>query len=241
MNFILVAETISGQILSVYLQLIVFSMSKLPPLAAALFGNRIVKKTSDSQHEVLLPTVPGNITTLTATPAVVGDSAAPRNTVATTSPTKRSRIELQTVQVRTRIPHLATRLFGANRANFCLPVGSSPTKTKTQTENCNYACYQGCRPDSDAVLVEEDESDDEFDVVDRTTGHSDEDTTDDSSVEDAEDAFENFESQDSNLTSGTTSKIKKETLRKEVPPSINEKKTTRQKGDAESLKKYAYG
>ena len=241
MNFILVAETISGQILSVYLQLIVFSMSKLPPLAAALFGNRIVKKTSDSQHEVLLPIVPGNITTLTATPAVVGDSAAPRNTVATTSPTKRSRIELQTVQVRTRIPQLATRLFGANRANFCLPVGSSPTKTKTQTENCNYACYQGCRPDSDAVLVEEDESDDEFDVVDRTTGHSDEDTTDDSSVEDAEDAFENFESQDSNLTSGTTSKIKKETLRKEVPPSINEKKTTRQKGDAESLKKYAYG
>ncbi len=141
MNFILVAETISGQILSVCLQLIFFSMSKLPPLAAALFGNRIVKKTSDSQHEVLLPTVPGTITTLTATPAVVGDSAAPRNTVATTSPTKRSRIELnQTVQVRTRIPQLATRLFGANRANFCLPVGSSPTKTKTQTENCNYAC-----------------------------------------------------------------------------------------------------
>ena len=225
-------------------------MSKsLPPLAAALFGNRIVKKTSDSQHESL-PTAPGNTTTLTITPAIVGVSvapAAPPTITTTTSPTKRSRIEIQqTAEERKKLPLLVTRLFGANRANFCLPVGSSSNiKDNIQTENCNSACSQGCsrRPDSNSFLIEDDDSEEDFDIVDNATGGSDEDTTDGhSSVEDADDAFQNLEFQDLNLSSRMgSSSIKNETVSKVAPSSINEKKTTRQKGDAESLKKYAYG
>jgi len=226
-------------------------MSKsLPPLAAALFGNRIVKKTSDSQHESLPTAPPGNTTTLTITPAIVGVSvapAAPPTITTTTSPTKRSRIEIQqTAEERKKLPLLVTRLFGANRANFCLPVGSSSNiKNNIQTENCNSACSQGCsrRPDSNSFLIEDDDSEEDFDIVDNATGGSDEDTTDGhSSVEDADDAFQNLEFQDLNLSSRMgSSSIKNETVSKVAPSSINEKKTTRQKGDAESLKKYAYG
>ena len=206
-------------------------MSKLPSLAAVLFGNRTKLKSNDN------PQLPTSLSL--PTPILHQSPKRPRIeeklelTIDDSSNNAQRNYDL--ISRRKKLPPLAAQLF-TNNGPFCLPVGS-PKKNLLVPVNCKSACSQGCREPEPEILAEDVESDDDFEMFDATAldGDTDAGDNDNSSIEDAIDAFEDMdESQSSLQPSVLLNKGERETDEKE-------KKTRRQKGDAESLKKFAFG
>ena len=124
-----------------------------------------------------------------------------------------------------KIQAAATRIF---MRKFSNDMSASYCFTQPPLPSCGSDCLRGCSVKSPDDVDDRDVSSDDESVIMETPA----DEGRNSSDEDVDDAFEDFQ----------------ETFR-QAPPSppsrahtkIEDKTITRQKGDAESLKKYAYG
>ena len=126
------------------------------------------------------------------------------------------------------IPSAAARLFMGKLKNRAIPLYCT-TEPPRPTPSCGSTCLQGCSLKTqleDEVPVEDVSSEEEIsDIEIKASGEN-------SSDEDAADAFENFQQVKISAPSSSPPSS---------PTTTANKKLTRQKGDAESLKQYAYG